>query len=93
MSKRTPTTKDVALLRQLFDQNQIVLKPEFQRDSVWPRAAKAYLIDTILNDRPISLLYFQRMTSAQTGRPSYAVIDDNNDCVQFWISLTTVSDW
>ncbi|MGZ8842525.1 MAG: DUF262 domain-containing protein [Pyrinomonadaceae bacterium] len=75
MSKRTPTTKDVGLLRQLFEQDQLVLGPEFQRNSIWPPAAKAYLIDTILNDRPIPVLYFQRMTSAQTGRPSYAVID------------------
>lgn len=75
MTKRMPTTKDVALLRQLFEQDQIVLGPEFQRNSVWTRAAKAYLVDTILNDRPIPVLYFQRMTSAQTGRPSYSVID------------------
>jgi Protein of unknown function DUF262 len=75
VSKRTPTTKDVALLHQLFDQDQIELAPEFQRNSIWTRSAKAYLIDTILNDRPIPLLYFQRMTSAQTGKPKYAVID------------------
>jgi hypothetical protein len=75
VTKRMPTTKDIALLRQLFDQDQLVLGPEFQRNSVWTRAAKAYLIDTILNDRPIPVLYFQRSTSAQTGRPSYAIID------------------
>jgi hypothetical protein len=33
------------------------------------------LIDTILNDRPIPLLLFQRSTSAQKGVPSYTVID------------------
>src|SRR5438128_9908850 len=75
MSKRTPTTKDIGLLRQLSEQNQLTLAPEFQRNSVWPRAAKAYLIDTILSDRPIPLLFFQRSTSPQTGRPVYAVID------------------
>lgn len=75
MNKRTPTTKDVALLKQLHDQGQLMLAPEFQRNSIWPRAAKAYLIDTILNDRPIPLLFFQRISSAQTGRSGYAVID------------------
>ncbi len=74
-TKRTPTTKDVGLLRQLYEQQQLVLAPEFQRNSVWPPKAKAYLIDTILKDRPIPLLYFQRTTSAQTGKPSYSVID------------------
>jgi hypothetical protein len=75
MTKRTPTTKDVALLHQLFTDGQLKLAAEFQRNSVWPRPAKAYLIDTILNDRPIPLLFFSRTGSAQTGRPSYAVID------------------
>lgn len=75
MTKRTPTTKDVALLHQLFTDGQLKLAAEFQRSAVWPRPAKAYLIDTILNDRPIPLLFFQRTGSAQTGRPSYAVID------------------
>lgn len=75
MTRRVPTTKDIGLLKQLHDQGQLTLAPEFQRNSVWPRAAKAYLIDTIINDRPIPLLFFQRVSSAQTGRPGYSVID------------------
>jgi hypothetical protein len=74
-TKRSPTTKDIGLLKQLHDQKQLALAPEFQRHGVWPPAAKAYLIDTILNDRPIPLLFLQRVSSAQTGRPGYAVID------------------
>lgn len=62
-------------MHQLFGDGQLKLATEFQRSSVWPRPAKAYLIDTILSDRPIPLLFFQRTGSAQTGRPSYAVID------------------
>jgi hypothetical protein len=73
--KRSSTTKDVALLQQLFKDGQLRLAPEFQRNSVWPSAAKAYLMDTILSDRPIPILFFQRTTSAQTGRPVYDVID------------------
>src|SRR4051794_27285306 len=75
MPKRSPTTKDIGLLHQLFQSGQIALSAEFQRNSVWPHAAKAYLIDTILNDRPIPIFFLQRGTSAQTGRPSYVVID------------------
>ncbi len=75
MSKRSPTTKDVGLLHQLFGSGQLTLAAEFQRNSVWPHKAKAYLIDTILNDRPIPLLFFQRATSPQTGQPAYVVID------------------
>jgi Protein of unknown function DUF262 len=75
MEKRSPTTKDIGLLQQLFSNGQLTLASEFQRNSVWPNAAKAYLIDTILNDRPIPLLFFQRTTSAQRGLPAYTVID------------------
>lgn len=75
MTKRSPTTKDVALLHQLYKDGQLLLAPEFQRNSVWPPAAKAYLIDTILNDRPMPLFFFQRGRSAQTGRPVYSIID------------------
>ena len=75
MIRRVSTTKDIGLLKQLHDQGQLGLAAEFQRNSVWPRSAKAYLIDTIINDRPIPLLFFQRVSSAQTGRPGYSVID------------------
>lgn len=75
MQERRTTTKDVALLRQLYDDGQLDLAAEFQRNSVWPRPAKAYLIDTILSNRPIPQLFIQRYTSAQTGRPNYRVID------------------
>lgn len=75
VKKRVGTTKDIGLLKQLHDLGQLTLAPEFQRDSVWPKAAKAYLMDTILNDLPIPHLFFQRVQSTQTGKPQYAVID------------------
>jgi hypothetical protein len=75
MPKRTTTTKDIALVQQLLENSQLKLAPEFQRNAVWPRAAKAYLIDTILSERPMPLFFFQRARSAQTGKPVYAVVD------------------
>lgn len=75
MAKRSTTTKDVALVHQLHEASQLQLAPEFQRNAVWPRVAKAYLVDTILSDRPMPLFFFQRSRSAQSGRPTYAVVD------------------
>lgn len=75
MARRVTTTKDVSLLHQLYKEGQLTLAEEFQRESVWPRPAKAYLIDTILNDRPIPLLFFQRVIDPQSGRPTYSVVD------------------
>ena len=75
MSKRSTTTKDIGLIHQLHDSGQLRLAPEFQRNAVWPRAAKAYLVHTILSERPMPLFFFQRARSAQTGKPTYAVVD------------------
>ncbi|MEV4619696.1 DUF262 domain-containing protein [Asanoa sp. NPDC049573] len=72
---RSTTTKDVALLLQLEESKQLTVAPEYQRTAVWPRPAKAYLVDTILKNRPIPLLFFGRTINAQTGRTSYEVID------------------
>jgi hypothetical protein len=69
------TTKDVATLLQLEKSGQLKLQPEFQREGVWPKAAKSYFIDSILNGRPIPPIYMQRTTSVQTGRTEFAVID------------------
>jgi Protein of unknown function DUF262 len=65
----------VGLLQQLHKGGQLELAAEFQRNSVWPRAAKAYLMDTILQDRPIPQIFLQRYMSAQTVQQSYRVID------------------
>ena len=75
MSKRSATTKDIGLIQQLLETSQLRLAAEFQRNAVWPRAAKAYLIDTILSERPMPLFFFQRARSAQTGKPIYSVVD------------------
>jgi Protein of unknown function DUF262 len=74
-NKRSTTTKEIALLLQLRDSNQLTLAPEFQRNAIWPRPAKAYLVDTVLFDRPIPLLFFARTINAQTGRTEYEVVD------------------
>lgn len=75
MGRWMPTTKDVSLLYQLFKNDQLTLASEFQRSAVWPTKAKAYLIDTILNEKSIPQLFFQRVVDSNTGRPKYEVID------------------
>ena len=69
MARRRTTTKDVARPRQLFNDKQLNLAPEFQRNSVWPRAAKAYLIDTILHDLPLWDCLPARRLSLEPGGP------------------------
>lgn len=75
MEKISTTTKDIGLVHQFLQDSQLRLAPEFQRNAVWPRAAKAYLIDTILTQRPMPLFFFQRSRSLQTGKQIYTVVD------------------
>jgi uncharacterized protein with ParB-like and HNH nuclease domain len=69
------TTRDVATLLQLEKAGQLKLQPEFQRERIWPKAAKSYFIDSILNGRPIPPIYIQRTIAVQTGRSEFAIID------------------
>src|SRR5215208_5704465 len=75
MPERQTTRLSINDLYFRYREGELELAPEFQRNSVWPPRAKAYLIDTILSDRPIPLFFFQETRSAQTGRPMWAVID------------------
>jgi hypothetical protein len=38
---------------------QLVLSPEFQRNSIWKAGAKSYLIDTIVRGMPIPLIFLR----------------------------------
>ena len=66
------TVSDVWAMHQ---QDLLDLAPEFQRNSVWPRRAKAYFIDTLLQDLPVPLLIVERTVSGQTGKSRTSVID------------------
>src|SRR5438874_2284361 len=65
----------VADLYDFYRQRRIDLRPEFQRNSIWPARAKAFLADTILLNRPIPLFFLQERQSVQTGHIAYSVID------------------
>lgn len=69
------TTKDVAALMQLARSGQLKLQLQFGRKNLWPIAAKACFIDSILNGRPVPPIYFLRISSAQTGQTEFAIID------------------
>ncbi len=73
-SRRT-TTRHVDLLREQFENGVILLAAEFQRNSVWPRVAKAHLVDSVLKNRPIPALLFHRKTSGQKAGTKYVVVD------------------
>lgn len=73
--KLVPTTKTVDDLYQLYIEGRLDLRPDYQRNSVWPPKARAYLVDTILKDRPIPMLFLSRTRDSNTNKMGYRVID------------------
>lgn len=51
------TNYAIAELYRWYKENRLRLKPEFQRNIVWNKKAKSYLIDSILNDFPIPEIF------------------------------------
>src|SRR6476661_417622 len=73
--KLTPTTKTIDDLYQLHAEGRLDLRPDYQRNSVWPPKARAYLVDTVLMDRPIPMLFVSRVRDANTNKMAYRVVD------------------
>jgi hypothetical protein len=53
----------------------LVLSPSFQRRSVWPKAAKSLLIDTIVRGIPIPIIFLREKTDLNTLEPVREVVD------------------
>jgi len=51
------------------------LSPNFQRRSVWPHAAKSYLMDTIVRGLPIPIIFLRERTNLETLEPVREVVD------------------
>lgn len=75
MGSRSFQVFDVEYLFNLELAGRLQLKPDFQRESIWPNAAKSYLIDTVVEDRPVPMLFLQKSASAQSGLGGYSVVD------------------
>lgn len=65
----------VADFMEWYEKQQLKLNPEFQRGSVWPAAARTYLIDTILRRLPVPKIYVRTRVDLQTKRSFREVVD------------------
>jgi hypothetical protein len=65
----------VADFLEWSEKQQLKLSPEFQRGSVWPAAARTYLIDTILRRLPVPKIYVRTRVDLQTKRSYREVVD------------------
>ena len=60
-------------IRDWDDNNRLELKPDFQRNEVWSRAAQIMLIDTIIKGIPIPKIYIK---SVMHNGNTYRVVID-----------------
>ena len=60
---------------QWNDNGEIDLAPKFQRRSVWSARAKSYLIDTIINGKPIPKIFMRQEVNPKTKKTRREVVD------------------
>jgi hypothetical protein len=65
----------IADLMTWLDEKTLILNAEFQRRAIWPPAAKTYLIDTIIRDKPIPSIYMRTGIDPRTRRAFREVVD------------------
>ncbi|MEW6331591.1 MAG: DUF262 domain-containing protein [Pseudomonadota bacterium] len=53
----------------------LILSPKFQRRRVWPKKAKAFLIDTILRGLPIPKLYMRQHLDVRSSQTVHEIVD------------------
>jgi len=53
----------------------LILSPSFQRRSVWPKAGKSFLIDTIVRGIPIPIIFLRERMDLKTLEPKREVVD------------------
>ena len=58
-----------------MDEKTLVLNASFQRRTIWTPAAKSYLIDTILRDKPMPNIYLRTVVDARTRQARREVVD------------------
>lgn len=57
------------------ERGELVLAPKFQRREVWSDKARSYLIDTILNGKPIPKVYMRQDVTPNTRRVVREIVD------------------
>lgn len=68
------TTQNVGWFVAVHGNNELEIRPAFQRKPVWVTRQKSYLIDTILNGYPIPEIYMQESVD-ENGVSKHVVVD------------------
>ena len=72
--RHTATTHPISWFTERDTENNLTLRPSFQRRRVWADRQKCNLIESILLELPVPEIYVQVQTEP-TGRSEYIVVD------------------
>ncbi len=65
----------ISQIIRLWDREQLILQPKFQRRRAWKEAARSYLIDTVVRKLPMSKIFLRRIINPATKLKAYEVVD------------------
>ena len=68
------TQYKIAELLRLYERDELVLQPKFQRRLAWEEVARAYLIDTVVRALPMPKIYLRGVV-ANAAQFQYEVVD------------------
>lgn len=72
---RLPTTIDINQIISWNNNNELVLKPVYQRNKVWNDSAKSYLIDSIMRNYPIPPIFIREKLNLKERKTIREVVD------------------
>lgn len=75
MEPQDPRKYSINDFRDWEARRELVLNPKFQRRSVWSSKARSFLIDTILRQLPIPMIYVRQQIDLATKKTIREVVD------------------
>ena len=75
MSRHKPRGYSVNDFLSWDERKELILQPRFQRRDVWSPKAKSHLIDTILRELPIPIIFIRQNVDPQKRRTIREVVD------------------
>ena len=63
--------------------NELNLSPWYQRRGVWTNSQKAYLINTLFEQKPIPTLYFRHTVDLEKDKSLREAVDGQLACTRF----------
>lgn len=75
LNRKSPKVIQINDVIDWYTKDEIVLSPNYQRNSVWNEKAKSYLIDTILRGLPMPPIFLRQTIDTTNRKTNREIID------------------